>query len=121
VYMRRRGQRVECVWCMYLASRSDDEGSRIVVGQKEGRRKQTGRMSCNSVCRWWCFGGAANSDDAKRGLGWVGGVYSLCSLSSHFLLKAQGAPINKLPSAPSSFMIKPAAAHLRTGCTEALP
>ena len=34
---------------MSLASKSD-EGSRITVGQKEGRRKQTGRMSWGE---WW--------------------------------------------------------------------
>ena len=33
---------------MYLASKSV-EGSRMMVGQKEGRRKQTGRMSWASV------------------------------------------------------------------------
>ena len=38
---------------MYFASKSD-EGSRITVGQKEGRRKQTGRMSWGGRGgEWW--------------------------------------------------------------------
>ena len=36
------------------------------------------------------------------------------------LLKAAGAQIDELPSAPSSFVIKPVAAHQRTEYMEAL-
>lgn len=115
---------------MYLASRSDDEGTRIMVGQKEGRRKQTGRMSWASVAggddlvvqqvvmTHWAGRASLTGRNTKRAR--QCDVYSLSSLSSHFLLKAQGAPIDELPSAPSSFVIKPAAAHLRTEYMEAL-
>lgn len=103
-----------------------------MVGQKEGRRKQTGRMSWGNVAGG---GDLVVQQMVMTTLGWEGELdgqkhkararqsddCSLSSLSSRFLLKAQGAPIDELPSAPSSFVIKPAAAHLRTECTEALP
>lgn len=50
------------------------------------------------------------------------GSYSLllAFLTLLLLLKAAVAQIDELPSAPSSFVIKPAAAHQRTEYMEAL-